>query len=198
MSSSFTISFPMNVYSLGARFICTILMHLIVEFDIRQGISMLKYVSNHRDDFINPKIAYSIGVMQFTGGLAAEVLCIIYLTSITNCMDTVTKFMALASISKVDDWYSAALAGSYPLKKKASLPFVNTRKNLSEREDQTYKDVMFYVTRFIYKFVRLIYASYIFYFMPFTCIIIPYLTMGNDNEAISLNGKTMSIQLLAN
>lgn len=130
MGSSFHICFPNNVYSLGARFICTILMHLIVEFDIRQGISMLKYVSNHRADFINPKTAYMVGVMQCFGGLAAEFLCIIYLTSITNCMDTVTKFMALASISKVDDWYSGALAGDYILKKKASLPFHVSRASL--------------------------------------------------------------------
>lgn len=179
-TAGFLICFPDSVFSLGSRFICTILMHLIVEFDIRQGIQMLKYVSNHREDFINPKIAFSIGIMQCFGGLAAEFLCIVYLTSITKCMDTVTKFMALASISKVDDWYSAALTSDYPLKKKASLPFKNTRSNLAQREDQGHKNCMFYVTRTIYKIIRLFYASYIFYFMPFTCVIIPYFFMDNE------------------
>jgi len=156
---------------------------------------MLKYVSNHRDDFINPKTAFSIGLMQCFGGLAAEFLCIIYLTSITNCMDTVTKFMALASISKVDDWYAGALTSDYPLKKKASLPYHNTRKTLAEQED--HKSCMFYVTRFIFKFIRLLYASYIFYFMPFTCVIIPYLFMHDEcYTTIVKDNKLMNISLM--
>eukprot|EP00351_Strombidinopsis_sp_SopsisLIS2011_P004579 CAMPEP_0116885908 /NCGR_PEP_ID=MMETSP0463-20121206/19534_1 /TAXON_ID=181622 /ORGANISM="Strombidinopsis sp, Strain SopsisLIS2011" /LENGTH=36 /DNA_ID= /DNA_START= /DNA_END= /DNA_ORIENTATION= len=36
-------------------------------------------------------------------------------------MDTVIKFMALASIAKVDDMYAGALASDYCLKKKVSL-----------------------------------------------------------------------------
>jgi len=156
---------------------------------------MLKYVSNHREDFVNPKTAYSIGCMQFFGGLSAELLCILYLTSITNTMDTVTKFMALASISKVDDWYSGALAGDYVLKKKADLPFKVTRASLQGKED--HKNCMFYVTRFVYKLIRLLYASYIFYFMPFTCVIIPYLMMDDScYESIVVNGKVMEIALL--
>jgi len=112
---------PINVYSLGARFVCSILMHLQVEADLRQGIFMMKYVSNHAKDFNNPWIAFFIGFMQSMGGLAAEFLCIIYLTSITSTMDTVIKFMALASIAKVDDMYAGALASDYCLKKKVSL-----------------------------------------------------------------------------
>ena len=45
-SDSFTISLPADVSVLGARFICTILMHLQVESDMRQGLRMMKYVTN--------------------------------------------------------------------------------------------------------------------------------------------------------
>lgn len=128
MGPGFKICFPNNVYSLGARFVCSILMHLQVEADLRQGIFMMKYVSNHPKDFNNPWVAFIIGLMQSMGGLAAEFLCLMYLTNITNTMDTVIKFMALASIAKVDDMYAGALAGDYCLKKKVALEW-KVRKN---------------------------------------------------------------------
>lgn len=127
---TFNVCFPNNVYSLGARFVCSILMHLTVSFDTAQGITMMKYSANHSSDFINPKTAFTIGLMQCFGGIAAESLCLLYLTNITNTMDTVIKFMALASIAKVDDWYSGALAGDYVLKKKVNMPFKKSRKEI--------------------------------------------------------------------
>lgn len=45
-SNSFKIVLPSNLAVLGARFICTILMHLQVEGDIGQGIRMMRYVTN--------------------------------------------------------------------------------------------------------------------------------------------------------
>ena len=43
------------------------------------------------------------------GGLAAEMACIIYLGSINTAIDVIIKFVALASIAKVDDIYASAL-----------------------------------------------------------------------------------------
>ena len=50
----FQIILPPNLAVLGARFIASILMHLQVESDLRQGLQMMKYVSNHGKDFSNP------------------------------------------------------------------------------------------------------------------------------------------------
>ena len=44
----FDISLPDSIIVLGSRFLCTILMHLQVESDVRQGIKMMKYNTNHR------------------------------------------------------------------------------------------------------------------------------------------------------
>lgn len=175
---TFKICFPNNVFSLGARFTCSILMHLQVEGDLRQGIFMMKYVSNHAKDFNNPWHAFMIGLMQTIGGLAAEFLCIFYLTNIQNTMDTVIKFMALASIAKVDDFYASALSGDYCLKKKVALEWKVTKDQLRDSDD--HKNCTFYAQRFIFKSIRLFYCSYLFYFMPFTCIIIPYLFIDPD------------------
>mmetsp|Transcript_1395 Transcript_1395/g.2273 ORF Transcript_1395/g.2273 Transcript_1395/m.2273 type:complete len:93 (-) Transcript_1395:513-791(-) len=43
---SFKIVLAPNVAVLAARFVCSILMHLQVEADVRQGLLMMKYVSN--------------------------------------------------------------------------------------------------------------------------------------------------------
>lgn len=51
MSDDFDILLPKNLAVLGARFVCTILMHLQVEGDLRQGLQMMKYVTNHASEF---------------------------------------------------------------------------------------------------------------------------------------------------
>ena len=78
-------------------------MHLQVEGDLRQGLKMMKYVSNQPFDFSNPQAAFFVALMQIIGGLAAEFACIIYLCSLTASIDVIIKFVALASIAKVDD-----------------------------------------------------------------------------------------------
>lgn len=98
-----------------ARFVCAILMHLQVEGDIRNGLMMMKYAVNHRKAFRSPGRAYSIGFMQFVGGLGAELACVSFLCTQTDTIRTLTKFIALAFISKVDDFYAAALPPAHIL-----------------------------------------------------------------------------------
>ena len=82
LQDSFNIQTPQQVTVLGARFVCTILMHLQVENDMRQGLRMMKYVTNQPFDFSNPGSAFSVAMMQCLGGLAAEIACIVYLSTI--------------------------------------------------------------------------------------------------------------------
>lgn len=61
--SNFVIVFPKDLATMAARFICTILMHLQVEGDIRQGLRMMKYSLNHSNDFSGPFNAFLIGFL---------------------------------------------------------------------------------------------------------------------------------------
>lgn len=63
LQDNFNILTPSAVTVLGARFVCTILMHLQVENDMRQGLRMMKYVTNQPFDFSNPGSAFSVAVM---------------------------------------------------------------------------------------------------------------------------------------
>ena len=118
---TFVIVLPPNVSVMGARFICTILMHLQVESDIRQGLRMMKFVTNQPFDFSNPVSAFFVSLMQVCGGLAAEIACILFLGSIDTAINIIIKFVALASIAKVDDFYASALpADGNKIKKKTT------------------------------------------------------------------------------
>ena len=125
-SDSFVISLPANLSVMGARFVCSILMHLQVESDMRQGLRMMKYVVNQPFDFSNPGSAFFVALMQVCGGLAAEMACILYLGSINVAIDVIIKFVALASIAKVDDFYASALPSDGNKIKKPTKPLMIT------------------------------------------------------------------------
>lgn len=121
---SFMITIPPSTSVMGARFICTILMHLQVEGDMRQGLKMMKFVTNQPQDFSNPGAAFFVAFMQIIGGLFAEIACILYLGNINKAIDVIIKFVALASIAKVDDFYASALPADGNKIKKPSKPMI--------------------------------------------------------------------------
>ena len=170
---TFDITLPPDLAVLGARFVCTILMHLQVESDVRQGLRMMKYLSNHRDDFMSANTAFLIALMQTSGGLAAELFCIIYLCSINSPVDVIIRFVALASIAKVDDFYASALPTGNRVKMD-SQPLKN--RNFRRLQSEKPQTISFYVGRFIYKSLRMFYCSFLFYFLPYLAVIIPYMT----------------------
>ena len=186
-SSDFEIVLPGTLSVMGARFICTILMHLQVEGDVRQGLRMMKFVTNHSKDFSNPGSAFFVAVMQTTGGLFAEIACILFLGSINKAIDVIIKFVALASIAKVDDFYASALPGDgNKIKKKTEPLEISIHKRDWDRQDgidqSSLKNgevalestVNHKIARFVYKFFRILYGSFLFYFLPYASIWIPY------------------------
>ena len=170
-SEGFKIILPPNINVLGARFVCSILMHLQVEGDMRQGLQMMKYVTNHSANFSNPFYAFFVAFMQSIGGLAAEVFCIIFLCSLEDPINIIIRFVAFASIGKVDNFYAAALSPDHKLKKDTDPMIIeNYRRNIDQRVDRKWSN---YVARFVYKTIRIAYSSFIFYFLPYMALFVP-------------------------
>ena len=198
-SADFMIVLPSTLSVMGARFICTILMHLQVEGDMRQGLRMMKFVTNHPKDFSNPGSAFFVALMQCFGGLFAEIACILFLGSIDKAIDVIIKFVALASIAKVDDFYASALPADGNKIKKGTKPLLITVHkrdwaNADRREDAGLAEkeghellesgVNHKIGRFIYKSFRIVYGSFLFYFLPYASIWIPYVAeMARINAA---------------
>jgi hypothetical protein len=111
---------PNSFITLIARFICSVMMHLQVESDVRQGQVMMKFATNHPKEFDHPGLAFLIGFMQFSGGLLCEVACLYYLSTIPSTMDVIIKFIALGKIAMIDDMYAAAMPKENKLKRNAA------------------------------------------------------------------------------
>ena len=51
---------------------------------MKQGLGMMKFVTNHPEEFTNPYYAFEIALMQCIGGISAELFCIIFLCSLKD------------------------------------------------------------------------------------------------------------------
>jgi hypothetical protein len=77
---------------------------------------MMKFAVNHPKQFDNPKIAWFIGCMQFMSSLMAEFICLMYIATISNTLEIIIKFMAIAKISRVGELYSDSMPSDNKLK----------------------------------------------------------------------------------
>lgn len=114
------------------RLISTMMMHLNVEPDIRQGIELMKFAVNHPQKFRCIKkdsdketpesisyvgcrrrafCAFMLGFNQCTIGILAEVLVIYFLNSLNDLLLIIMKYVSFAAVVKFDDMYGAALGG---------------------------------------------------------------------------------------
>ena len=147
---------------------------------------MMKYNTNHRHQFIAPNAAFFVGLMQTTGGFAAELFCIFYLSSIDNPVDVIIKFVALASISKVDDFYASALPDGNRIKEPGpDFKIEVHRRDIATNSVKGVKFVKswaYLITRFIYKTVRIFYCAFLFYFLPYTTIFLPYIAVAREDQ----------------
>lgn len=169
-SEGFQILLPVDITVLGARFVCSILMHLQVEGDMRQGLQMMKYVTNHSEKFSNPFYAFFVALMQSLGGLAAEIFCIIFLCSLNDPINIIIRFVAFASIGKIDNFYAAALSPDHKLKKECEpMKIENKRREIDEKPRKWSN----WAARGIYKTIRIMYSSFIFYFLPYLALFVP-------------------------
>jgi len=137
---------------------------------------MMKYSVNHHADFRFPGVSFLIGFMQFTGGFLAFILCIIFTSTQTNTLDTIIKFVALISIAKVDDFYAGALPSTYPLKQKPAPLVIYIHKGDPETQGRS---CWLKIGRFIYKLIRLIYVSWLFYWGAYLSLFCGYF---NSND----------------
>lgn len=131
----------------------------------------MKYAINHRDDFRSYRRAFFIGFMQFTGGLGAEVSCCYFLSTQVNTIDTLTKFISLAFISKVDDFYAASLTMAHPLKQPCKPLMITVHRGDPATIDMPLPAKIMRIT---YKTLRILYCSFLYYFLPFLAVFFSY------------------------
>jgi hypothetical protein len=106
------------------RLLSSIMMHMNVEPDFRNGLKLMKYAANHPHHFrlsetdrkLGVKVstrrafvAFILGFFQSLIAFIVELNVIVYLMSVDNLMDIIMKFVSLSAIVRFDDMYAAAL-----------------------------------------------------------------------------------------
>jgi len=148
---------------------------------------MMKYLTNHPQEFSAPRLAFLVGFLQVFTGFMTELCCMTFLGSLNNAIAVIIRFIALGSIAKVDNFYADALPDvssfKQPIPAGKAVKFKQTHCFRDYRSDtpQHKKDECkknghsHYGPKFwLYKLIRMFYVAIVFYFMPYFTIVLPY------------------------
>ena len=122
-NKAFVMKPPPTYLIVVPRLLSSVMMHLIVEPDIRNGIKLMKYCVNHPGMFKganesrervleNPTAvlpAFFLGFVQAIMGIITEYMVLFYLSTLTYLFDIIMKFAALTFVVSVDNLYANAL-----------------------------------------------------------------------------------------
>lgn len=108
-AAHFTIVTP-NIQIYLCRFLCALLLHMELIPDVKQSFWMMRYLNSHPHKFEQQFIPYLICLMQFTGGLVAEITNVFMLSTRENIEECVTFFVAFNILAKIDNIYAESLA----------------------------------------------------------------------------------------
>ena len=158
-SEGFTLAPADKFTIIVPRLLSSIMMHLNVEPDIRNGLLLMKYVVNHPTHIkysmdadknmerevgnihtMNVFFAFFMGFAQTVIAVVVEIFVIIYLSSLTSIIDIIRKFVTLAVIVRFDNMYSAALFESKMKKVVGQKLKFSYKRHMGQSSDGTGQD----------------------------------------------------------
>lgn len=92
-----------------ARFVASMMMHINVEKDVRNGINMMKYACNHHDHFTNVYPSFMIGFIYMMCSFIVEINVMIILSSLPDILGVIMKYVSLAAIANIPRFYYNSL-----------------------------------------------------------------------------------------
>lgn len=90
------------------RFLTSLLMHMEMIEDVKQGISMLHYLLAHPDEFTEITIPFAICLLQFSGGILAELANLLMLSTRETIDSCINFFVAFHVLNAIDNIYVEA------------------------------------------------------------------------------------------
>jgi hypothetical protein len=170
-NEKFSVSPAGSLDMMAARFIASMMMHINVEKDVRNGINMMKYSVNHYENFNNVYPAFAIGLFGTIISLIVEINVMIILSAMPNVLGVVCKYVSLAAVANIPRFYYNSLVEHRMTKVKTlSLKITNFRHGNHLKNAPCSIKIM----SFIYRFWKLLFCSWSFYFMPFTAIFLNF------------------------
>jgi len=152
-----------------AQFLACALLHNELVTDVHQAVMMLKYVSEHEEEFTNSFMPMCIALMQLTTNFAAEIVNIIVLLTRHDALHCLEHFVAFEMLTKIDNIYYRSLP-FLPIMKEIKIPLSMTKlgKKWAERTSKSK------FIKLVYKCNMLFYELCYYYLTPFSIIVIPF------------------------
>mmetsp|Transcript_21678 Transcript_21678/g.29053 ORF Transcript_21678/g.29053 Transcript_21678/m.29053 type:complete len:251 (-) Transcript_21678:53-805(-) len=97
-----------NIGMVFARFVCGIVLHMILSPELEHGLNLMKYAVNHPWKFINYHHAFLAGFLQVLMVMAVEFVNFLAVLDQSSFSDIVMNFTALVIISEFDDYFFGA------------------------------------------------------------------------------------------
>lgn len=98
-------TYPVNMETTLARFLCAIFLHISLVDETMQGFKLMKYANNHHWKFRSWASAYGIGLIQMLVVVVVEVVNLAVLQTNQTIMDIIMNFLALVIIADFDDYF---------------------------------------------------------------------------------------------
>ena len=168
----YSISYANTFVLFCVRFISAIALHCVIFPEVRKGMVIMKYVNNHPESFRSSNIPFFIGLMQVWTAIFAEIVNIYFLTHQPIVEDCIIYFIAFNVVIELPSLYFEAIHFDNPMLEvfHTEVIFTNKSSNIRFRDRKCFHKVF----RIIYKIVRGLYVSLIFYFAPFMVLVLQF------------------------
>lgn len=162
------------------RFICLLILHIQIEQEVRQTLSMFKYQNNHpgkfKDCFAGDSTllpATLVVVMQLGSSIATEVISLLLIMDATSEKDCLMNFLAIQIVSQIDEIYFSTIRRE-PLKEAVTenSPEINNSTKMLRASGRSKAQ---WGARKLYKAFKFLHATY-FYFLPLLIPIIAFMS----------------------
>lgn len=98
---------PLSTRIAFTRFLAGMIMQTMVDEEMQNGMKMMKYSVNHWWKFKHHRVAFTVGLLQFSALLAVALVNYIVVMISDSILDIAKDFTALIIIADIDDIFGA-------------------------------------------------------------------------------------------
>lgn len=159
-----------------SKFVVTLAMHLGISNLFTDSMTALKFISNHPDKFDWPLLSYSIAFTELLASAVFEYINIWILYSRENVYFTIILYINVELLAKMQQFYYHTVQDSPNYPPNSIFEQGNAFKIIRRSKEVPFsrRPLLNKVGWIAYKFFDLVYASSIFYFLPYIYLIIQH------------------------
>ena len=146
-------------------------------------------IAAYRVRTLNKRVPkFILDFLQIFSAAVTEMLNIILICQYTDPKDIVTNYVQFGFIAEIDNLYSKTLKNNFfmELLNFTKIKTKSTEEECEEIKTESKKSILFLMTHIIlkytYRFFKVIYSSFYFYYAPFTVIVLSMFTLKFEKD----------------